>query len=170
MNVSLVYYALKACNYIYIEVCAHSKEWNTNLEDLKCAYGVRKQERESSPLVEVWNTKVSRHLLQPTQTPNHTTQPPFHSPMLKLVDTKPSFNLIQYGRFIAGPTLNNSKKKSWFFFEIITWCCWKCSKSWNFTFFLFLTECHFSTLINYSTNMFWTSYEPTVLKFINYGF
>ena len=29
-------------------------------------------------------------------------------------------------------------------------------------FFLFLAECHFSTLINYSTNMCWTSYEPTV--------
>ena len=39
-----------------------------------------------------------------------------------------------------------------------------CSKSWNFIFFLFLAEFHFSTLINYSANMCWTSYEPTVSK------
>jgi hypothetical protein len=29
-------------------------------------------------------------------------------------------------------------------------------------FFLFLVECNFSTLINYSTNMCWTSCEPTL--------
>ena len=29
--------------------------------------------------------------------------------------------------------------------------------------FFFEAECHFSTLIDYSTNMCWTSYEPTVL-------
>ena len=48
-------------------------------------------------------------------------------------------------------------------------CC--CSKSWNLYLFLFLAECYFSTLINYPTNMCWTSYEPTVVivsrKFIS---
>ena len=32
----------------------------------------------------------------------------------------PTPRLPQYRRFIAGPTLNNSKKRSWIFLEIIT--------------------------------------------------
>ena len=71
---------------------------------------------------------------------------------------------LQYRRFIAGPTLNNSKKKEVEFF-------WKLSLNVveNVTkvekkTLLFLAEFHFSTLINYSTNMCWTSYEPTVTK------
>ena len=47
-------------------------------------------------------------------------------------------------------------------------CCWKCSKSQNFIYFLFLAECYFSTLINYSTNMCRASYEPTVNKNRNF--
>ena len=92
---------------------------------------------------------------------------------------------LQYRRFIVGPTLNHSKKRSRFFLEIITqccwnvlkkigifleiitWCCWKCSKSQNFIYFLLLAECKLSTLINYSTNMCRTSYEPTVVLNIN---
>jgi hypothetical protein len=32
---------------------------------------------------------------------------------------------------------------------------------------LFLDECKISTLINYLTNMCWTSYEPTVLCYLD---
>ena len=93
-----------------------------------------------------------------------------------LRSSKRLFLGLHYHRFIAGPTLNNSQKKLvffwnlslnvveffWIFLETITWCCWKCSKSWNFIIFLFLAKCKFSTLINYSINMCWTSYEPMV--------
>ena len=73
-----------------------------------------------------------------------------------------------YRRFIAGPTLNNSKKKVEFFgfYHLVLLSYffgffWKLTlnvvenvaKVDFFSFFLFLAECHFSTLINYSTNM-----------------
>ena len=55
-------------------------------------------------------------------------------------------------------------KKNWNFVGNYHLMLLKCSKSQNFNHFLLLAECNFSTLINYSTNMCRTSYEPTVLK------
>ena len=66
-----------------------------------------------------------------------------HSPILSLFKC--------YRRFIAGPTLNNSKKEEVDFF-------WKLSLNVvenvaKVEFFFFLVEYNFSTLINYLTNM-----------------
>ena len=72
-------------------------------------------------------------------------------------------NALEYCRFIAGPTLNFFFNKSWFFWKLSLNVVGKVAKVEFFFSFLFIAECNFSTLIDYSTNMCWTSYEPTLV-------
>ena len=64
-----------------------------------------------------------------------------------------TFERRQYRRFIAGPTLNNPKKEVEFFWKLLLNVVENVAKVKILLIFLFLAECNFSTLINYSTNM-----------------
>ena len=60
--------------------------------------------------------------------------------------------------------LNFFLKKLDFFWKLSLDVVGNVAKVEILVFFLFLAKCKFSTLINYSTKMCWTSYEPTVRK------